>query len=309
MNRPRVLVVPGHEFDLGAAELAGLAERHPSFDFTAGPADDPEVIIGWPAPAQLLGRCLRWVQIPSVGFDRYAAAGLPDGVVMTNGRGVFSAAIAEHALALLLALTRRLPVHVRRSIGREWRKSPGGAELAGARVLVAGTGAIGSAVARLLRAVGCTVVGVSRSGGPRPDFDRVLTAPLSPEDVHDIDAVVLALPRTSGTDGFWSAELSAAMRPGWYLVNVGRGSTLDEAGLLTALADGRLAGAGLDVTAVEPLPPDSPLWDDDRVILTAHSSGGTPRRAARFLELLDDNLDRYARGAPLRNPIDPAAGY
>ena len=309
----RVLLANSPEFTVTDDTVGALAQRHPSYEFVVEgtPSDVPgyEVMVGWPAPDRLQDARLRWVQIPSVGIDRYLPEGFPDHVSVTNGRGVFSQAIAEHALALLLGLTREIKRHSLQTERRQWHKIPGAIELAGSRVLVVGTGEIGRAFARTIRGFDCTVVGASRSGRPQPEFGEVIRSTEVGAIVAGFDVVVLALPRTSSTRGLWSRELIGAMKPGSYLVNVGRGDSVDEPALISGLQSGRIAGAGLDVTEHEPLPTGSPLWGEANVIISSHSSGFTPNRMANFLELLDDNLARFESGDGLRNIVDPSLGY
>lgn len=125
----------------------------------------------------------------------------------------------------------------------------------------------------------------------------------------EADHVALCLPLTTRTEGLFSAERFALLKPGAYLYNVGRGELVDQDALINALRSGGLAGAGLDVTSPEPLPPDNPLWDLGNVIITSHTGGASPRRMDRFIDLLIDNIARYRADEPLRNIIDPVEGY
>jgi phosphoglycerate dehydrogenase-like enzyme len=184
-------------------------------------------------------------------------------------------------------------------------------ELAGQRLLVVGLGHIGREVARSARALGMHVTGVRR----RPDdtdlqwVDHTAATAELADLVPQADAVVLALPATARTERLFTADLIDALPPHAVLVNVGRGTTLDEAALVAALREGRLAGAGLDVTETEPLPADSPLWDLENVLLSPHTAALSTKENERIVDLFCDNLRRFQAGEPLRNLVDTTHFY
>ena len=183
-------------------------------------------------------------------------------------------------------------------------------ELAGATVAVLGLGAIGSTVARICRAgFGMRVVGLVRTPGPRPHVDRAFERRELAGALAEADAVVLALPLTPATEHIVDAAGLAAMKPEAYLVNVGRGRLVDEAALIEALRAGRLAGAGLDVAATEPPPPESPLWTLPNVLLTPHQAPFTNRVTDHQAAFWGENLRRFAEGRPLRGLVDRRLGY
>ncbi|MFC0526657.1 D-2-hydroxyacid dehydrogenase [Phytohabitans kaempferiae] len=310
-----LLAYAGH-FRLDPADVAELRHRFPGVRFAEaevsaiGPTDvdTVDVIMGTPPAGLLGGGRLRWLQLPSVGLD---GRRFPDGLLVTNARGVFAIPAAEHAVALTLALCRRIDVHVRQARDRVWRRNDACLELTGSTVLVVGLGDIGTAVAERFHGLGCTVVGIRRRlDQPLPPH---VSAVVPPDQlvsaVAGADVVVLALPHTPRTAGLFDRAAVAALRPRALLVNVGRGAVLDEPALIERLAAGTIAGAGLDVSAEEPPPPSSPLWTLDNVILTSHSVGVSPHRSRRRRELFADNLDRFLAGRPLRNVVDPARGY
>jgi phosphoglycerate dehydrogenase-like enzyme len=181
--------------------------------------------------------------------------------------------------------------------------------LTGKTVAVIGLGRIGVGVAHRAKAMGMRVVGARRSGAPVPGVDAVYP----PGDLHrplgEADYVVLAVPLTPATTGLMDAKAFDAMRPSAYLVNVSRGRVVDETALVEALRSGRIAGAALDVFAQEPLPPESPLWRLDNVIITPHVGGDMKDFSARSTRLFCENLGRYLRGEPMLNVVDLARGY
>jgi phosphoglycerate dehydrogenase-like enzyme len=281
-----------------------------------------EVTLGVPGetPAALremvarAGR-LRWVQGMAAGMGqqvRAADLGAADleRVTFTSSVGVHATQLAEWAVLALLAFTKDLPRLQRDQRAHRWDHYAV-RELAGQRLLVVGLGHIGREVARSARALGMHVTGVRR----RPDdsdlewVDRTAATSDLSTLVPEADAVVLALPATAGTERLYTAEMVDAMPSHAVLVNVGRGTTLDEAALVAALREGRLAGAGLDVTETEPLPTDSPLWDLDNVLLSPHTAALSTKENDRIVELFCDNLRRFQAGEPLRNVVDTTHFY
>ena len=257
---------------------------------------------------------LRWIHQRGAGIDRITTPRLlASDLLLTNGSGNHAPNIAEHVLGLMLAFARQLPTLVRRQEERLWKPpSPKSLfELSGQTLVVVGFGAIGSALGERARAFDMTVIGVRRSAAPsaHPGADRVVAMAGLDAVLAEADHVAIAAPLTAETRNLFSTARFAAMKPGAYLYNVGRGAIVDHDALLASLRSGRLAGAGLDVTEPEPLPADSPLWGEPNVVITAHSSGLTPRSFARYRDLLLDNMQRYARGEPLRNVVDIQRGY
>lgn len=258
---------------------------------------------------------LRFVQATAAGAGQQVeAAGLTpdelDRVAVASSSGVHAGPLAEFAVAGLLALTRDLPRLQRDRAGRRWDHyaTP---DLDGRTAVVLGTGAIGARTSQVLAALGMRVVGVNTTGRA-PDgtaFDAVTTpgdlAALAPQ----ADVLVIALPATAGTAGLVGREVLAALPRGAVLVNVGRGQVVDEAALVDLLREGHLGGAVLDVTAEEPLPPDSPLWELPDVVLSPHTAALSPREDERIVELFVDNVRRLAAGEPVRNRITGERSY
>ncbi len=256
------------------------------------------------------GGRLRFVQSVSAGTDQYdREAFRAAGLRLASAQGVNERAVSEHALALLLAITRHVPQAVQDMAAGRWRPMIGDPairqdELSGRHMLVVGLGRIGNRVARLASAFDMRVTGLRRS--PLRD-DDVVSAVIPPDRLlaalPDVDVVVLTCPLTAETDGLIGRDAFAAMKPGAILVNVARGRVVDQDALLAALGSGRLAAAALDVTVEEPLPPSSPLWSLPNVLVTPHTAGETRRYEANVVDLLDDNLARLAAGRDLRNGI------
>ena len=276
---------------------------------------DAEAMVVWgssgDAVAAVAGRmpALRWVQTLAAGPDAVLAAGFPDEVVITSGTGLHDRPVTEHALALVLSLVRRLPAAARAQAEHRWADELGGLQplhpegavttLLDARVLVWGFGNIGQNLAPLLQALGAQVRGVGRSAGERSGFPVVAEDRLEAELEHT-DVLVMILPATDATTHALDAARLAALPRHAFVVNVGRGSTVDEPALVAALTEGRIAGAALDVTEVEPLPADSPLWAAPNLLLTPHAAGGRPVGAD---ELVAANLAALLAGRELRNVV------
>ncbi|MCK6211230.1 phosphoglycerate dehydrogenase [Georgenia sp. EYE_87] len=278
---------------------------------------DAEALVVWGNRpehlAAVAGRMpnLRWVQTLAAGPDAVLAAGFPPGVVVTSGVGLHDATVTEHALALTLALLRRLPQAAAAQAEHRWADEIGGLQplrpdgavtsLIGARVLVWGFGNIGRTLAPLLRGLGAEVRGVARTAGRRDGFDVVAEKDLDAE-LARTDVLIMILPATPQTERALDADRLAALPAHAFVVNVGRGSTVDEDALADALTSGKIAGAAVDVTAVEPLPADSALWDVPNLLITPHAAGGRPVGAD---ELVGENLAALRAGGQLRNVVAP----
>jgi phosphoglycerate dehydrogenase-like enzyme len=255
---------------------------------------------------------LKWVQVGSAGVEGYLFPALmKSDVLFTSSSGVFDQPIAEHLLAMMSAFARKLPLF--RDFQREarWDRSPEPEELGGKTVGVAGLGAIGTALAKKARGLDMRVVGIKRTlpKEPIPGVDWVRTMDALPELMSESDHIVVTLPNTPATRGVINREAIRAMKPTAYLYNIGRGVTIDQDALIQALQRGEIAGAGLDVTSPEPLPPDSPLWRMPNVILTPHVSGLSKRTRSRQIAHFVENLKRYRSGEPLESLVDKEAGY
>ncbi len=277
---------------------------------------DAEALVVWGnRPDQLRDTAtrltrLRWVQTLAAGPDEVLAAGLDPAIVITAGQGMHDGPVAEHALALVLAAARRLNLLIRAQVGRRWAGELGGRQpvvpvssfrtLRGARVAIWGFGGIAATLAPHLTALGATVTGVARRAGERHGFP-VVTAGDLPDILPRTDVLINILPAAPDTRHAVDARVLALLPAHAWLVNVGRGSTVDEAALLAAIREHRLAGAALDVFETEPLPPESPLWDEPNVIISPHAAGGRPIGAA---DLIAHNLAALRAREPLHNVVE-----
>ena len=259
---------------------------------------------------------LRWIHSPAAGvggmlFPEMVASP----VVITNSRGVSADTMAEHVVAVTLAVFRNLPLAVERQLQHVWAQDElsmrGNRTIAGAEVLIVGLGAIGRAVARRLSALGARVTGVRRNTHAIEIEGVWKTLPASrfSDALSDADVVVLSAPHTDETRGLIGAAELALMKREAVLVNVSRGRLVDEAALAAALHAGHIAGAALDVFEREPLPPESPLWNLPNVLITPHTSGFRPDHWDVMTALFAENLRRNEQGEELLNVVDKRAGY
>ena len=254
------------------------------------------------------GPKLKWVSTIQAGVNTWPLARMKQrGLLFTNGSGIAAPPIGEFVVMGMLALLKNLKGLLALEQERRWEPHLlGGSDLAGAKVLIVGYGAIGREIARRLAGFDVEVTGVRRS----PSGEAGV---IGPDDwrprLAEFDWVILAAASTDETRGMIGQAELAAMKPGARIVNVARGFMIDQPAMIAALEDGRLGGALLDVTEPEPPPKDDPIWSAPNVLLTGHSSavGHTFYRRAAILFL--DNLDRYRRGEPLRNLVDLEAGY
>jgi D-2-hydroxyacid dehydrogenase (NADP+) len=267
-------------------------------------------------PRDLLPRArnLRWLQQWGAGADwlmRYPEAVEMD-FVLTNASGVHAVPISEHIFAYLLAWARNLCQAVRAQERHEWvhHSQHRVFELADKTLLLVGVGAIGERTALLAEAWGMRVLGVRRDPAVGAQgVDAMHSSDQMLKLLPEADFVVLTIPMTHETQGLIGERELRAMKPSAFIINIGRGGTIQEHVLIRALQAGWIAGAGLDVFETEPLPADSPLWDMENVIITSHYSGLTPRYHERAMHIFLDNLRRYQAGEPLRNVVDKKLGY
>lgn len=252
---------------------------------------------------------LRWVHIASAGVDTLMFDALRDSdVVVTNSRGVFDGAIAEYVLGLVLGFAKDLAGTVGLQAAGRWRHRET-ERIAGRHALVAGTGPIGRAVARLLSAAGMRVAAVGRTARSDPDFGEVYAAGDLHRALAYADYVICVAPLTEQTHGMFDAAAFRAMRPSARFINVGRGAHVVTNDLITALRNGQLAGAALDVFDTEPLPAQSPLWSMANVMVSPHMSGDFIGWESVLVDVFSDNFARWVTGRPLRNVVDKRLGY
>ena len=266
------------------------------------------ILLGWVRAADLkkAGK-LKWFQTMWAGTDEYEGPGtLPEGVILTSSSGSNSRSVAEHMLASVLALCRRLPEYRDSQREHRWQDEGKMRTLLDSTVLVLGAGHVGAAFGAMCRGLGSHTIGVKRHvSGPVEGFDQV--CPLEELDslLPRADVVALTLPHTPRTVGLMDARRIDLMKEDAILISAGRGSVLDQEALARAMQGGKLWGAALDVTVPEPLPADSPLWDIPNLLLTPHVAGGMRLEVTRrtCIQMAQDNLRRYLAGEPLVNRV------
>ena len=280
-------------------------------------APDADALLGY-CEADLLAAAPKtvWVQSFSVGVENCVA--LPAirerDIVVTNMQRALGPPMAEHAIALLLALARHLDTYIVRQAAGTWDESPGGGApvrvLGGKTLLIAGLGGIGTEVARRAHALGMHVVATRASDRPGPPFVEYVGKPAELLALAArADAVVAALPLTTDTRGLFDAKFFAALKQGAYFVNLGRGQSVITGDLLAALQSGHVGGAALDVTDPEPLPPDHPLWHAPRILITPHMSATTDDDPHYRRLIVRENLRRWQAGEALLSVVDIERGY
>ncbi|HXF52531.1 MAG TPA: D-2-hydroxyacid dehydrogenase [Hyphomicrobiaceae bacterium] len=271
------------------------------------------LIIGnrfYPGAAAIIrehGDSLRWIQFFTSGLDGAKAAGFPSGIIVTNMPGRRAFAVAEHAMALMLGLVRRVRETEEARTRRFWTRdvtAPSMDNLAGKHLVVIGLGSIGREVARKAKAFDMAVTGVSRDAGPVPNVDRVRPRGELEAACREADILLLAAVHDESTHKMLSRDLIAALKPSAIVINIARGQLIDEPALIEALRENRIAGAGLDVTWSEPLPPDHPFWSMPNVLLTPHVGGaGSTAFGQGIGEMFAANLERWRAGKPLSNVV------
>jgi phosphoglycerate dehydrogenase-like enzyme len=304
-------VAPGVEI-LGVADAAELAKQVANADAIIGGDDtvcDPRVLAA-------AGQRLRWVAIMSAGVE--SCLGKPAleraGLTTTNMRAVAGPVMAEHTIALMLALSRSLQVSIgRQAAGEGWNRNFAGSQpqaLDGKTLLVVGLGGIGTEVARRAHALGMKVIATRNSSRTGPEYVSHVGLPDElPTLIGQADVVVSALPLVPATTNLFDAKMFARMKKNAFFINVGRGGSVVTDDLVAALNDGTIAGAGLDVTEPEPLPKDHALWKAKNIVITPHMSALSDLGQAARLAILREQVRRFAAGDKLLSVVDFKKGY
>jgi phosphoglycerate dehydrogenase-like enzyme len=278
---------------------------------------DADAFIGEITPEQVrAGKKLRWVQTMSAGVERvlHLSGGgdlRASDIVLTNNQIVQGPEIADHAMALLLALSRGIPTFLARQRQELWQPRPyPGVELNGRTAVVIGVGGIGTQIAFRAWAHGMSVIGVDPEDLPyMPVLRKVVKPDQLDEVLPEADVVFVSAPHTPQSHKMLGPKQFGLMRQGAYFIAVSRGGLYDLDALVTALESKRLAGAGVDVTDPEPLPKGHPLWRCDNVIITPHIAGRSDKDRARMVGTVKENLRRFVEGRPLINVVDKRKGY
>lgn len=326
----KILIVHYHRFELWHAPTWLREKLQDAFpDFIVGQLQsydrvpeeivDTDVFVGWslrPEQFKIAGK-LKWIHSPAAAVHQLMYPELINSdVILTNSSGVHGPVVAEHAIAVILALAKRLPqamhYQTRKIWAQEllWNEHPRPREVAGATVLVAGMGGIGSEFAVRAKALGMKVIAIrenpAKGAGPAD-------AVFGPEQIDELlpqaDFVLLCTPVTPSTTCIINRGRINKMKFGAYLINVARGPLVDEPALVDALQQQRIAGAALDVFVEEPLPPESPFWSLENVLITPHTAAVTEKLWERHYELIVENMKRFLAGKPLLNEVDKKRGY
>jgi phosphoglycerate dehydrogenase-like enzyme len=327
----KLLIVFHHRFDFWNVplwfaerlrkEFAPLeVVRLTSYEGVEEEIRDAEVVITWSLrPEQIEpARKLRWIHSPAAAVHQLLFPELVGrDIIITNGRDVHGPVVAEHVIALILALAKKLPqasrFQRRRAWGQEelWNSRPHPREVAGATLGLVGLGTIGRSAARHASGLGMRVIAVREhpeKASPE-GVEQVFASSQLDALLAQSDYVVLAAPVTSATHNLIDAAGLAKMKPDACLINVGRGQLVDEAALVQALRDNKIGGAALDVFVEEPLPSSSPLWDFENVLITPHTAGLTEKQWERQYAVVAENLRRYLNHQPLLAIVDQQKGY
>jgi len=280
---------------------------------------DAEIAITWSIrPEQIkAAKQLRWIHSPAAAVHQLIFRELVEsGIVLTNAREVHGPVVAEHVIAQIFALAKKIPDAVRLQGKHQWGQQrmwdelPRVREVAGATVGLIGLGSIGRAVAKSAKALGMRVIAVREHPEKGSEGADVVFGPAQIDDVFgEADYVVLAAPVTENTKAIANAERLALMKGDACLINVGRGQLVDEGALASALREKKIGGAALDVFPKEPLAADSPLWDMPGLLITPHTAALTDKLWERHYTLFSENLQRYLRGEALLGVVDKRKGY
>lgn len=296
------------------AAVPGYIFRYRFNAITQQDVDEADIILG-NADAKLLKapEKLRWIQTSSAGTEPYIKEGvLAKDTILTNATGAYGLAISEHMLGMLLEIFKKLALYRDAQHQQQWKSQGSVKSIYGSTVAVLGMGDIGGEFAAKCKALGAYVIGMRRTDATKPDYvDEICLTKDLDNILHRADVVAISLPGTPETMGMISRERIAQMKDGAVILNVGRGGIIDTEALCDALESGKLMGAGLDVTAPEPLPQGHRLWDIPTAVITPHISGyyHLEETFERIIGIFAENLKRFADGDKLRNVVDFATGY
>ena len=275
-----------------------------------------DIIIGNVRPDMLkAAENLQWIQLNSAGADTYCKPGvLKDNVVLTNATGAYGLAISEYMVGMSFMLQNKLYQYYKNQMGHQWKDQGNVTSVFGSTTLVVGLGDIGGEYAARMKALGSYTIGVKRTKGVKPEYlDELYTIEQLDELLPRADFVSLSLPNTPSTCGLMDERRLRLMKPGAFLINVGRGNAIDGDALCRVLEDGHLGGCGVDVTDPEPLPKDHPLWDAPRMVITPHISGQYHLKETfeRIVRIAGRNLEKYLAGQKehMENRVDFETGY
>ncbi len=303
-----------HKAKLEAAGVGCRITYCSPAEVSAGQIRSANAILGQPK-AEMIGASenLEWLQLESAGTDAYVKPGvLGAKTVLTNATGAYNKAVAEHAFALTLMLQKKLYLYRDEQKRAVWSDHGTVSSLSDCTVAVVGLGDIGRHYARLVKAMGARVIGVKRrAGDPPPCVDELVMTQDLDTVLPAADVIMSVLPNTAATQGIYTDESFEKMKDTALFINCGRGNAVASDVLYRALSEHKIAAAAVDVTEIEPLPAESPLWALDNLVITPHISGGfhLPETFERIVDIAAENLAAYAQGRELRNVVDFATGY
>jgi phosphoglycerate dehydrogenase-like enzyme len=284
-----------------------------------GELQDADIFVGFMLTPQQLAAAkkLRWIHVTAAGVSQLMRADVRErGIVITNSRGVHAIPMAEHTIGMMVALAHKFPASMHAQMQRKWAQvelwetPPRPSELYGRTLLLVGFGAVGREIAKYVKPFGMHVWVVTHSGRADSGLAERVFAPKDLDRaLSEADYAVIAAPDTPETRAMIGERQLAAMKPSAFLINMSRGSLVDEEALVKALRTRRIAGAALDVTTEEPLPATSPLWELENIFITPHTSAATEQLWERQKELLIGNLEKWFAGRELANLVDPERGY
>ena len=273
-----------------------------------------EIILG-NVPAEFLkeSKNLKWIQLNSAGANAYIEKGvLKEGVILTNATGAYGLAISEHMLAMVLALQKKICLYTENQKNHLWKDEGEVLSIYGSKTLVVGLGDIGGEFVKKMYALGSRVYGIKRHKTETPSYIEEMYQMEELEEIlPKFDIVAVSLPETKETTNLFDGSKFSKMKRSSLFLNVGRGSTVNSLDLCKALNSGKIGGAGIDVTDIEPLPKDSPLWDAKNILITPHVSGGYHLKETleRIRNIAIDNLKSYYGNKPMKNLVDFQTGY
>lgn len=317
MSKQILVLIPVNE-----RQRALLESKAPGAEFTYTTAKEAtfeqvqraNIIIGNPRSGHVKGSPnLGFLQLETAGSEHYTKPGVfPEDALLANATGAYGLAISEYMLGVVLSLMKKLHLYRDQQRASQWTDLGEVKGIAGATVLVVGLGDIGGSFAEKVKALGGYTIGIRRIGTDKPAYlDELHLMDQLDQLLPQADVVALSLPATAETYRLFNRERLQAMKPGAILINVGRGSAVDQDALADLLASGHLGGAGLDVTDPEPLPADHPLWLEPNALLTPHVSGGhhLAETFERIVRISARNLEAFLQGQPIRNLVDFETGY
>ena len=284
-------------------------------DVSLSDIQDAEILFGM-FPPELLRQCskLKWLQCSFAGVDTYSKPGVfaNNDVCLTNASGAYGITISEHMICVLLMMMRRMPEYGALTAQKGWKILGDIRSIYGSTVTVIGIGDIGSNFGKRVKLMGATVRGVRRTVKEKPEWaDEVYTIDRLDDAIRDADVIALCLPGTESTRHILTSKQFAAMKDGAYIINVGRGTAIDQQALCDALCSGKLAGAAIDVASPEPLPKDHFLWNAPNLLITPHVAGNMslPKTCELVIDIFLRNLAHWDNREPLEHQVDIRQGY